>query len=61
MQMRALGNSGLSVCAIGPGCMGLSANYGQPVDEAPASRSSAPPPTGASPSSAPPGSVNFSV
>jgi aryl-alcohol dehydrogenase-like predicted oxidoreductase len=34
MHVRALGNSGLEVSAIGLGCMGLSANYGEPVDEA---------------------------
>jgi aryl-alcohol dehydrogenase-like predicted oxidoreductase len=34
MKMRALGNSGLEVSALGLGCMGLSANYGEPVDEA---------------------------
>jgi aryl-alcohol dehydrogenase-like predicted oxidoreductase len=34
MHLRALGNSGLDVSAIGLGCMGLSANYGEPVDEA---------------------------
>jgi len=33
MHARALGSSGLSVSAIGLG-MGLSANYGEPVDEA---------------------------
>jgi aryl-alcohol dehydrogenase-like predicted oxidoreductase len=34
MHPRALGNSGLKVPAIGLGCMGLSANYGEPVYEA---------------------------
>jgi aryl-alcohol dehydrogenase-like predicted oxidoreductase len=34
MHLRTLGNSGLEVSAIGLGCMGLSANYGEPVDEA---------------------------
>ncbi len=34
MQMRTLGSSGLKVSALGLGCMGLSANYGEPVDEA---------------------------
>jgi aryl-alcohol dehydrogenase-like predicted oxidoreductase len=34
MHLRALGTSGLKVSAIGLGCMGLSANYGEPVDEA---------------------------
>jgi aryl-alcohol dehydrogenase-like predicted oxidoreductase len=33
MRMRALGTSGLKVSAIGLGGMGLSANYGEPVDE----------------------------
>src|SRR5271167_2288070 len=31
--MRTLGNGGLEVSALGLGCMGLSANYGEPVDE----------------------------
>ena len=34
MHMRTLGSSGLKVSALGLGCMGLSANYGEPVDEA---------------------------
>jgi aryl-alcohol dehydrogenase-like predicted oxidoreductase len=36
MQQRALGNSGLTVSAIGFGCMGLSSGYGPPLgrDEA---------------------------
>jgi aryl-alcohol dehydrogenase-like predicted oxidoreductase len=34
MHVRALGGNGLNVSAIGLGCMGLSANYGEPVDEA---------------------------
>jgi aryl-alcohol dehydrogenase-like predicted oxidoreductase len=34
MQIRTLGTSGLKVSAPGLGCMGLSANYGEPVDEA---------------------------
>jgi aryl-alcohol dehydrogenase-like predicted oxidoreductase len=34
MYMRALGSSGLKVSALGLGCMALSANYGEPVDEA---------------------------
>ena len=34
MHLRALGTSGLTVSAIGLGCMGLSANYGEPVDGA---------------------------
>jgi aryl-alcohol dehydrogenase-like predicted oxidoreductase len=34
LHLRALGTSGLNVSAIGLGCMGLSANYGEPVDEA---------------------------
>jgi aryl-alcohol dehydrogenase-like predicted oxidoreductase len=34
MHQRVLGESGLEVSAIGLGCMGLSANYGEPVDEA---------------------------
>jgi aryl-alcohol dehydrogenase-like predicted oxidoreductase len=34
MHLRALGTSGLKVSALGLGCMGLSANYGEPVDEA---------------------------
>ena len=33
MQVRTLG-SNLKVSALGLGCMGLSANYGEPVDEA---------------------------
>jgi len=33
MHTRALGTSGLRVSAIGLGCMGLSANYGEPVGE----------------------------
>jgi len=32
MQKRRLGNSGMEVSAIGYGSMGLSANYGPPVD-----------------------------
>jgi aryl-alcohol dehydrogenase-like predicted oxidoreductase len=32
MQKRALGNSGLTVSAIGLGCMGLSFGYGPPVE-----------------------------
>jgi aryl-alcohol dehydrogenase-like predicted oxidoreductase len=34
MHLRKLGKSGLEVSPIGLGCMGLSANYGEPVDEA---------------------------
>jgi aryl-alcohol dehydrogenase-like predicted oxidoreductase len=34
MQVRTLGRNGLEVSALGLGCMGLSANYGEPVDEA---------------------------
>jgi aryl-alcohol dehydrogenase-like predicted oxidoreductase len=34
MHVRRLGNSGLEVSAVGLGCMGLSANYGEPVDDA---------------------------
>lgn len=34
MQVRSLGRSGLEVSALGLGCMGLSTNYGEPVDEA---------------------------
>jgi aryl-alcohol dehydrogenase-like predicted oxidoreductase len=34
MQMRTLGSSSLKVSALGLGCMGLSANYGEPVEEA---------------------------
>ena len=34
MRLRALGNGGVEVSAIGLGCMGLTANYGEPVDEA---------------------------
>jgi aryl-alcohol dehydrogenase-like predicted oxidoreductase len=33
MQKRKLGNSGLTVSALGLGCMGLSHAYGQPVDK----------------------------
>jgi aryl-alcohol dehydrogenase-like predicted oxidoreductase len=32
MQHRPLGNDGLEVSALGLGCMGMSANYGQPED-----------------------------
>src|SRR6185312_8716548 len=32
MQKRTLGNRGLTVSALGFGCMGLSANYGPPVE-----------------------------
>ena len=38
MQIRALGNSGLHVSAIGYGCMGLSSLYGQPTPRADAIR-----------------------
>jgi aryl-alcohol dehydrogenase-like predicted oxidoreductase len=34
MHMRTVGSSGLKVSALGLGCMGLSANYGDPGDEA---------------------------
>jgi aryl-alcohol dehydrogenase-like predicted oxidoreductase len=34
MHVRALGTSGVKVSAIGLGCMGLSANYGEPIDQA---------------------------
>ncbi len=34
MHVLRLGNSGLEVSAVGLGCMGLSANYGEPVDDA---------------------------
>ncbi len=34
MQTRTLGNDGLAVSALGYGCMGLNANYGQPLDHA---------------------------
>jgi aryl-alcohol dehydrogenase-like predicted oxidoreductase len=33
MQTRKLGNSALDVSALGFGCMGLSANYGPPVEQ----------------------------
>jgi aryl-alcohol dehydrogenase-like predicted oxidoreductase len=32
MQKRTLGRNGLEVSALGLGCMGMSANYGQPAD-----------------------------
>jgi aryl-alcohol dehydrogenase-like predicted oxidoreductase len=32
MQKRKLGKSGLEVSALGLGCMGISANYGPPLD-----------------------------
>src|SRR3546814_19338304 len=34
MQTRQLGNSGLTVSALGLGCMGLSFAYGQPLPRA---------------------------
>ncbi len=34
MHMRTLGSGSLKVSALRLGCMGLSANYGEPVDEA---------------------------
>jgi aryl-alcohol dehydrogenase-like predicted oxidoreductase len=34
MPLRRLGNSGLSISAIGLGCMGMSEFYGRPPDEA---------------------------
>jgi aryl-alcohol dehydrogenase-like predicted oxidoreductase len=33
MQRRQLGHSGTEVSALGLGCMGLSANYGEPTDK----------------------------
>ena len=32
MQKRTLGNRGLTVSALGFGCMGLTANYGPPTE-----------------------------
>ena len=32
MEKRQLGSNALEVSAVGLGCMGLSANYGDPVD-----------------------------
>jgi hypothetical protein len=54
MHLRTLGNSGLEVSAIGLGCMGLSANYGEPVDEAAGIALIRAAVTRASPSSTPP-------
>ena len=33
MEKRKLGSSGLTVSAIGFGCMGLNSSYGQPMDK----------------------------
>ena len=54
MQKRTLGKSNLEVSALGYGCMGLSASYGQPTRTQTRSRSSAWRSSAASPSSIPP-------
>lgn len=51
MQTRQLGHSGLTVSAIGLGCMGLSFGYGPATDKAEAIARSGAPMSSGSPSS----------